>query len=136
MPALGVKWNVDDDLTASLLPAHSGGLLPALYLWRRLAVEGLGHAGEVAYYGTAPLRGHDGLVDVLVDSRKGTCRFYFDPAEGNLLAIEWFPDDQSDPCEIHFSDYPRSGGARLAGADGSPLRRRAVCRSEDQGGGD
>ena len=49
-----------DELGASLLPAHSGGLLPALYLWRRLAVEGLGRFGEVDYYGTAPLAGHEG----------------------------------------------------------------------------
>lgn len=52
-----------------------------------------------------PLPGHRGLVDVLVGSHKGECRFYFDPAEGYLLAIEWFPDDQSDPCEVYFSEF-------------------------------
>ena len=35
--------------------------------------------------------GHDGLVDVLVGAHQGVeCRFYFDPAEGRLLALEMF----------------------------------------------
>jgi S1-C subfamily serine protease len=105
LPASETKWTATDELAASLLPARSGGLLPALYLWRRLATEGLGRSGEISYYGTAPLPGQEGLVDVLVGSHKGTCRFYFDPAEGHLLYIEWFPDEQSDPCEVYFSDY-------------------------------
>ncbi len=104
-------WTAGDDLRASLLPANSGGLLPALYLWRRLAVEGLGRFGNVYYYGTAPLRGHEGLVDVLVGSHKGVeCRFYFDPASGDLLALEMFPDEESDPCELYFSDYRETDG--------------------------
>ena len=50
------KWAASDQLSAPpLLPAHSGGLLPALYLWRRLGVEGLKHFGsEIYYFGTAP----------------------------------------------------------------------------------
>jgi S1-C subfamily serine protease len=115
LPALETKWNASDELSASLLPAHSGGLLPALYFWRKLAVEGLGHAGEVTYLGTAPLPGRPGLVDVLVDSHKGTCRYYFDPSDGLLLAIEWFPDEQSDPCEVYFSDYREVEGRLCPG---------------------
>ena len=53
-------------LNASLLPAGSGGMFPALYLWRRLAVEGFPRFGEVYYLGTAPLLNREGLVDVLV----------------------------------------------------------------------
>jgi S1-C subfamily serine protease len=115
LPNSETKWNAGDDLAASLLPAQSGGLLPALFCWRRLAVEGLGRSGEVIYYGTAPLSGHQGLADVLVDSRKGTCRFYFDPSEGHLLAIEWFPDELSDPCEVYFSDYREAEGRAFPG---------------------
>jgi S1-C subfamily serine protease len=104
-------WTAGDDLRASLLPANSGGLLPSLYLWRRLAVEGLGRFGDVYYYGTAPLRRHQGLADVLVGSHKGVeCRFYFDPAAGHLLALEMFPDDESDPCEVYFTDYRETAG--------------------------
>ncbi len=37
LPSTEINWTAGDELGTSLLPAHSGGLLPALYLWRRLA---------------------------------------------------------------------------------------------------
>ena len=75
------QWTAGDELGRSLLPPQSGGLLPALYLWRRLAIEGLGRFGGLYYYGTAPVPGRPGLADVLVGSHKGVdCRFYFDRA--------------------------------------------------------
>ena len=40
LPTAEIEWTAGDELGVSLLPAHSGGLLPALYLWRRLAVGG------------------------------------------------------------------------------------------------
>ncbi len=111
LPSSTIAWTAEGDLTASLLPKGSGGLLPALYLWRRLAVEGLDRFGEVEYYGTAPLAGHPGLADVLVGSHKGVeCRFYFDAAGGELLALEFFADEDSDPCEISFSEFHPSYG--------------------------
>ena len=106
LPSGEIDWKAGNELGTSLLPANSGGLLNALYLWRRLAVEGFGRFGDVYYYGTAPLRGHAGLVDVLIGSHKGVeCRFYFDPADSRLLALEMFADEEADPCEIYFSDY-------------------------------
>jgi hypothetical protein len=106
LPVGETKWTAEGQLGASLLPDHSGGLLPALYLWRRLATEGLGRFGQVNYYGTAPLAGHEGLVDVLAAAHRDVqCRFYFDPVEGHLLALEMFPDEDADPCEIYFSEY-------------------------------
>ena len=76
------------NLRSSLDPPHSGGLLPALYLWRRLAVEGFSRFGEVYYLGTAPLVGREGLVDVIVGTHKGVeCRFYFDPVEGQSTGL-------------------------------------------------
>jgi S1-C subfamily serine protease len=111
LPVGETKWTADGQLGASLLPDHSGGLLPALYLWRRLASEGLGRFGQVDYYGTAPLAGHEGLVDVLAAAyRDVQCRFYFDPAAGQLLALEMFPNEDADPCEIYFSDYGKLAG--------------------------
>ncbi|MCC6125126.1 MAG: trypsin-like peptidase domain-containing protein [Pirellulales bacterium] len=116
LPAAEQKWNPGDELGASLLPPGSGGLFPALHLWRRLAVEGFARFGEVYYLGTAPLPGREGLVDVLVGSHKGVdCRFYFDPAAGRLLALEMFPDNESDPCEIYFSQFREIGGRDLPG---------------------
>jgi serine protease Do len=122
LPSSEINWTATDNLGASLLPAHSGGLIPALYLWRRLAGEGLARFGEVYYFGAAPLIGHQGLVDVLIGTHKGVeCRFYFDPAQGHLLAIEFFPDDNSDPCEVYFSDYREIDGRLL------PARMEARC---------
>ena len=135
LPTTEIKWTAGDELGASLLPAHSGGLLPALYLWRRLAVEGLGRFGDVYYYGTAPLRGHDGLVDVLVGSHKGVeCRFYFDPADGPLVGAGDVSRRRLRPLRGLFLRLPRDGRPILARADGGPLRRRAVCRVQGEGG--
>jgi len=116
LPSGEIDWKAGSELGASLLPVNSGGFLNAMYLWRRLAVEGLGRFGDVFYYGTAPLYGHEGLVDVLIGSHKGVeCRFYFDPAEGRLLALEMFADEEADPCEIYFSDYRNVDGRNWPG---------------------
>jgi S1-C subfamily serine protease len=115
-PVGDVKWTATGQLTASLLPPHSGGLLPALYLWRRLIVAGPSGFGEVYYQGTAPLADHEGLVDVLVAACRGAeCRFYFDSADGQLLVLEMVADESSDPCEIDFSRYQDMDGRRLPG---------------------
>lgn len=116
LPKTNVRWNADEEIPSSLLPEHSGGLLPALFLLRRFAIEGLDRFGEVYYYGTAPLPGHEGLADVLVGSHKGAeCRFYFDPGEGDLLALEMYADEAADPCELYFSDYRDVEGRRVPG---------------------
>ena len=106
LPTGQLTWEAGPTLGSSLLPAGSGGLLPTLYLWRRLALEGIEHFGQVEYLGTAPLPGYDGLADVLVGTYKGVeCWFYFDPARGDLLALEMYPAENADPCEVYFSDY-------------------------------
>ena len=107
-------WTATDELGSALSPPGSGGLLPALYLWRRLALEGPGNFGELYYLGTAPLAGSPPLVDVLVGIYGGVeCQFYFDPAEGHLLAMEMSPEEHADPCEIYFSDYRAVDGRWL-----------------------
>jgi len=109
-----VRWTAGDDFTRSLAPPHSGGLLPALYLWRRLAIEGPDKFGDVNYLGTVPLPGRKGLADALVGLYKGVeCRFLFDPAEGHLLALEMFSAEDADPCEIYLTDYQEAGGRYL-----------------------
>ncbi len=40
------------DLDQQLLPVGSGGLLPALYLWRRMLMVGPKEFGETYYLGT------------------------------------------------------------------------------------
>jgi len=110
------KWTATNDFSASLEPPQSGGLLPAWALWRRLAVTGPEKFGDVSYLGTAPLPGREGLVDVLVGLHKGVeCRFMFDPDEGRLLALEFFPEEHVDPCEIYFHGYHQVDGRSLPG---------------------
>jgi S1-C subfamily serine protease len=106
LPNEEIKWTAGNQLETSLLPQASGGLLPTLYLWRRLAVLGPGKFGEVSYVGKAPLPGHGELFDVLLGIYGGVqCRYYFDPAQGTLAAMEMYPDAEADPCEVYFFDY-------------------------------
>ena len=75
-----------------------------------------------------PAAGPHGLVDVLVGSHKGVeCRFYFDPAEGDLLAHGDVPDEDSDPCEVYFSDY-RDVTARSRGRTDDRATTTRPCR--------
>jgi S1-C subfamily serine protease len=116
LPSNIMEWKAGDSLAENLQPPHSGGLMQAMFLWRRLALQGLARFGEVHYAGAAPLPGREGLADVLVGTHKGVhCRFYFDPAEGHLVALEMFSADDADPCELYFSDYRESAGRFLPG---------------------
>ena len=80
------------------------------------ALEGIQHFGqEVEYLGAAePLVGHEGLADVLIGKYENVeCWFYFDPAGGDLLALEMYPSENVDPCEVYFSGYHDVDGRRL-----------------------
>jgi len=114
LPSGESKWTATDEIGSSLAPAESGGLFAALYLWRRLAVAGPEKYGEVYYLGTAPLAGRPELVDVLVGLYGGVeCHFSFDPKTGLLLAIEMFPEENADPCEVQLFDYRPVGGRQV-----------------------
>ena len=92
-------------------PPGSGGLLAALYQWRKLLIGGPAKLGETYYLGTLPLPGRKELVDVLVSIDSGVeSRFMFDPADGRLLAIEMFAEEDVDPCEVYFLDYREQEG--------------------------
>jgi serine protease Do len=41
------------------------------------------------------------------------CRFYFDPAKGDLVAMELFTAPDADPCEVYFSGYREMDGRWL-----------------------
>ncbi|MEO8494893.1 MAG: trypsin-like peptidase domain-containing protein [Planctomycetota bacterium] len=109
-----ISLDRDKDLSEQLEPQGSGGMLAALHLWRRLLVEGPAAFGDVIYVGTAPLVGHEGMYDVLLGTYDVVeVSFYFDPASGELRAIEMAPDPGVDPCEIYLSDYRDVGGTKL-----------------------
>jgi S1-C subfamily serine protease len=116
-PAGDFKWAPGQETAAAVSPPGSGGLLPALYLWRRLAVDGPRAFDNVYYLGTAPLADRDALVDVLVGSCHGLeCWFYFAPGQGDLLAMEMYPGEHVDPCELYFSAYRDVAGRFLPGS--------------------
>lgn len=99
------------DLDEQLVPPQSGGLLVALHLWRQLLAEGPAKFGELHYLGTLPMQGKPELVDVLIGTHKVVeARFLFDRQTGLMTAIESYPEEQGDPCEIQFGDYRDVGG--------------------------
>ena len=103
-----------DDLSSSLDPPGSGGLLPAVYLWRMLLVGGPTSFDDLIYWGTAPLPEHDALADVLLAEHAGVrCYFFCDASDGHLLALELWVDDEFDPCELYFSAYTEVEGRFL-----------------------
>lgn len=91
------------DLAQAIKPPRTGGLLAALHVWHRLLTVGVERFGEVYYLGTMPLDGSKRMLDVLVGVYGGVeTRFFFDPETGDLVALELFEDNESDPCEIRF----------------------------------
>jgi hypothetical protein len=110
LPTGDTDIKVSEGLAARLNPPGSGGMLNALWLWRKYLVEGPKKFGKLEYRGTAPLPGREGLFDVLVGTAEGVdCLFYFD-AGGMLVALEMYPENDTDPCEIYFNDYQEQEG--------------------------
>ena len=107
LPASELDWTAPEQLETDLAPPQSGGLFPALLLWRQLAVAGPESFERLVYLGASPLPGHDELLDVLVAQSRGVeAWLYYTPEDGNLAAIDLFPDgDDADPCEIRFLNY-------------------------------
>jgi S1-C subfamily serine protease len=134
LPTGDSTLDITDDLTAVLEPAGSGGLSAALYLWRRLLVDGPKKFGEIHYAGTTPIAVHptllpETLVDVMVGTHaKVECRFFFDPAKGHLVGLEMQPEDDADPCEVSFADYVE--------VEGRAVPQRMVVRYGNQLFGD
>ncbi|HEX3999584.1 MAG TPA: trypsin-like peptidase domain-containing protein [Pirellulales bacterium] len=111
LPLGDTKLEITDSLGDVLNPPGSGGLLAAMHLWRKFQIGGPSHFGEVTYLGTMPLEGRERWVDVLFATTGGVdCQFMFDATDGTLLAMEMYPQTDSDPCEVYFSDYRESNG--------------------------
>ena len=147
MPGGHLESQIGDSLAASAEPPGSGGLLSALYLWRRLLVSGPELFGDLQYLGTVPLLTTQELVDrraimllghapthaatvhqELCDALSGSfggveCRFIFDANSGNLAALEMFRSPDDDPCELYFSDYTE--------LEGRVFPRQIECRYGD-----
>lgn len=108
--------NPEDDLSTQLFPEDSGGLLVSLHLWRKMLIDGPEKFGDVYYFGSIPNRLGGGLGDVLV-ATVGSIEnnFVFDKSNNRLLAIEMYPDIETDPCEVYFEDYQVDGDLTVPG---------------------
>lgn len=117
LPGGELRFPVGEDLVAASGPPASGGLLAALYLWRRLLVKGPEQFGSLEYYGTLPMEGHPGLVDMLTGTFGGVeCHFLVDATSGHLLMMETFLATDDDPCELRFADYHLVGDREVPGS--------------------
>ncbi len=115
LPTAEFDWTAPEYFESDLAPPQSGGLFPALLMWHHLAVGGAQPFETMYYLGTAPLSGHDELMDVLVAQYRGAeAWFYYEPGNGRLLAIDLFSDgDNADPCEVRFLDYRTHEGREV-----------------------
>jgi len=107
-----------DEFDRMPVPPGSGGMLPALVLWRRLVLEGPAAVGRTSYWGTSPrdpaaLRAgaEVDLVDVLETFAAGVAaRFAVDDL-GRVVGIDLWADPDADPCELRLEWPPAAAGA-------------------------
>jgi hypothetical protein len=109
----------DDEFDRQPVPPGSGGLLPALVLWRRLVVEGPAAVGQTIFWGTAPRHpasftaGAAGeLVDVLESAAAGVVARFGVDAAGHVVWIDLWTSPDADPCEVRLTwpDGNTAGG--------------------------
>jgi hypothetical protein len=109
-------------------PIGSGGLMMALYHYRRLLTLGAkGFEAEFAHGGFEPFYPYpaDGSVpkslaalrvdcEVLRTRHASVeCKWYFDRKEHALLGVETYVTKDGDPCEVYFYDYKDVDGRKL-----------------------
>ena len=121
------------------LPQGSGGMLSALYLYRRLLTQwdagfeiGFDHAGHEPFY---PQPVGSKTVERLKDTRvdcevlRGKhgpfeAKFYYALTDQSLLGCEVTVSKDEEPCELYFSEYKP--------LDGRSLPHRIEVRSGDK----
>jgi serine protease Do len=118
-----------DQKPADLMePANSGGLLMALYQYRRLLTLGekgferqFAHGGKEPFYplpttGIAPPNPGELRVETeVLQTEHGfmIVKWHFSMTDQTLLGIESTVIKDEDPCEIYFSDYRKVDGREL-----------------------
>jgi S1-C subfamily serine protease len=123
-PSGDSKWTLGPKFADAFLGGSKNGLLASMFLYRLMAAEGPKGFTESYYLGKLPVPARDGLFDVLVGDYHGVASwFYFDP-HGRLDLVEIYPDEHSDPWEIHFAQYHEADnhdvpGHVLVNGDGS-----------------
>ena len=127
------KYEVDplepgQKLDALMQPPNSGGLLMAVYQFRRLLVAadkgfegGFHHGGVEPFYqmprdGSKPKNYREIRVDteVLQTEHAGTqAKWHFTPGDHHLVGGEVSLGKDLDPCELTFADYKPIDGRQL-----------------------
>lgn len=117
----GVQWDQQSrvldpniDLDQQLWPNQTGGLLPALHLWRKMLTYGPQKYGQVEYFGSLPFGPQQEIADV-VNATVGVirCYYFFDKQSGDLVGIEMYTSDDADPCVVQFDDFRTVGQANF-----------------------
>jgi S1-C subfamily serine protease len=118
----------EQDLQVLKDPRGSGGLLAALYQYRRLLTQGeKGFEGGFSHGGHEPLypprpdgKQPDSLSELRVDTAvlltehaAMPVKWYFSQTDQTLLGFEVTVDRADDPCEVYLSDYKAVDGRRL-----------------------
>src|SRR6266851_4158529 len=129
----GGKYDLDplkagQEVSALRQPAGSGGLLMALYLYRRFLILGATgfegqfiHGGHEPFYpppsnGKTPKNLQDLRVDtevMLTEHAAVSTKWYFSLKDQTLLGFEVSVDPEADPCEVYLSDYRTVEGRML-----------------------
>jgi hypothetical protein len=129
----GGKYDLDplksgQEVSALRQPAGSGGLLMALYLYRRFLILGATgfegqfiHGGHEPFYppptnGKTPKNLQDLRVDtevMLTEHAAVSTKWYFSLKDQTLLGFEVTVDPEGDPCEVYLSDYRTVEGRML-----------------------
>jgi S1-C subfamily serine protease len=109
-------------------PPNSGGLLMALYQYRRLLTQGpKGFEGHFSHGGNAPFyppptdgKPPASLGSLRVDTEilntehaAVATKWYFTPQDDRLLGFETSVVPDEDPCEVYLSDYKKVDGREL-----------------------
>jgi S1-C subfamily serine protease len=110
-PSGTVKLDASNDFDAQLLPVGTGGLLPALHLWRKMLIAGPEKFGNVSYYGTTPWPAQQGEMEVLHGlTNVVETNFVFAPQSSRLVAVEMLGEPDADGCELRLSEYREHEG--------------------------
>jgi S1-C subfamily serine protease len=116
---------VGQNLNALKDPPRSGGLLAALYQYRRFLTSGAGgFEGGFTHGGNEPIYPPSTEKKTYKDLRVDTevihtehaavpAKWYFSQKDHTLAAVEATVDREDDPCEIYFSDFRKVDGRLL-----------------------
>jgi S1-C subfamily serine protease len=116
---------VGQDLNVLKDPPRSGGILAALYQYRRFLTSGnTGFEGGFYHGGNEPIypptREKKSFKDVRVDTAvlhtehaAVPVKWYFSLKDNTLLGFEVTTDKEDDPCEVYLSDYRVKDGRLL-----------------------